>query len=52
VSSSIFCHLFQAQVQRGSVLLKIGRLDEAHIALERVLAKDPTNEEANRYNKL
>ena len=26
----------------------MGRLDEAHIELERVLAKDPKNEEANK----
>ena len=26
----------------------MGRLDEAHIELEKVLAKDPGNEEANR----
>ena len=26
----------------------MGRLDEAHIELEKVLAKDPANEEANR----
>lgn len=38
-----------ARVQRGSVLLKMGRLDEAHIELEKVLSKDPNNEEASRY---
>ena len=27
----------------------MGRLDEAHIELEKVLAKDPKNEEATRY---
>merc|ERR1712029_352951 len=37
-----------ARIQRGSTLLKMGRLDEAHIELEKVLAKDPANEEANR----
>jgi hypothetical protein len=26
----------------------MGRLDEAHIELERVLTKDPSNEEANK----
>lgn len=35
-----------ARVQRGNVLLKMGRLDEAHIELEKVLAKDPGNDEA------
>jgi tetratricopeptide (TPR) repeat protein len=34
--------------QRGSILTKMGRLDEAHIELERVLARDPANEEANK----
>jgi len=38
----------QARVQRGSILTKMGRLDEAHIELERVLARDPKNEEANK----
>ncbi len=38
----------QARVQRGSILVKMGRLDEAHIELERVLTKDPGNEEANK----
>jgi len=37
-----------ARIQRGSVLIKMGRLDEAHIELEKVLAKDPKNEEATR----
>ncbi len=39
---------FQARVQRGSVLVKTGRLDEAHIELEKVVARDPGNDEANR----
>ncbi len=38
----------QARVQRGSILTKMGRLDEAHIELERVLARDPKNEEATK----
>ena len=42
----------QARIQRGSTLLKMGRLDEAHIELEKVLAKDPGNEEANRMYTL
>jgi len=37
-----------ARIQRGNTLLKMGRLDEAHIELEKVLTKDPGNEEANR----
>merc|ERR1712018_436839 len=37
-----------ARIQRGSVLIKMGRLDEAHIELEKVLAKDPKNEEATK----
>merc|ERR1719219_287966 len=37
-----------ARIQRGSVLLKMGRLDEAHIELEKILSKDPSNEEASR----
>merc|ERR1712223_1646721 len=37
-----------ARIQRGSVLLKMGRLDEAHIDLEKILSKDPSNEEATR----
>merc|ERR1712223_1686967 len=37
-----------ARVQRGSVLTKMGRLDEAHIELEKVLAKDHKHEEATR----
>ena len=40
--------MMAARVQRGNVLLKMGRLDEAHIELEKVLAKDPGNEEASR----
>jgi DnaJ family protein C protein 3 len=35
-----------ARLQRGSVLLKQGRLDEAHIDFEWVLRSDPYNEEA------
>merc|ERR1719266_636336 len=37
-----------ARIQRGSVLLKMGRLDEAHIELEKVLARDHKHEEASR----
>ena len=38
----------QARVKRGVILTKMGRLDEAHIELERVLARDPGNDEANK----
>ncbi len=38
----------QARVQRANVLLKMGRLDEAHIEAEHVLRKEPSNEDANR----
>jgi len=38
----------QARVKRGIVLLKQGRLDEAHIDLEKAVAKEPGNEEAVR----
>jgi len=38
----------KARLQRGSVLLKMGRLDEAHIELEKLLSKDPSNEEASK----
>jgi len=38
----------KARAMRGGVLLKMGRLDEAHIDLENVVRKDPDNEEANR----
>ncbi len=38
----------QAKVQRANVLLKMGRLDEAHIDAENVLRKEPDNEDANR----
>ena len=31
----------QARVKRGIVLLKQGRLDEAHIDLEKAVAKEP-----------
>ena len=44
----MFKFVLKARIQRGSTLLKMGRLDEAHIELEKVLAKDPANEEANR----
>jgi len=37
-----------ARLQRGSTLLKMGRFDEAHIELEKVVAKDPGHDEANR----
>lgn len=40
-----------ARSQRGSLLLKLGRIDEAHIDLEWVLREDPHNLEAlNQYN--
>ena len=43
------CSLFlQAKAQRANVLLKMGRLDEAHIDAENVLRKDPEHEDANR----
>lgn len=37
-----------ARVQRANVLLKMGRLDEAHIDVENVLRKDPENADANK----
>lgn len=37
-----------ARAQRGGVLVKLGRLEEAHIDLENVLRKEPAHEEANR----
>ena len=37
----------QARVKRGVVLLKQGRLDEAHIDLEKAVAKEPGNEYVN-----
>lgn len=37
-----------ARIQRASVLFKMGRFDEAHIDVEKVLRKDPENAEANR----
>ena len=40
--------IFQAKAQRANVLLKMGRLDEAHIDAENVLRKDPEHEDANR----
>lgn len=40
-----------ARSQRGSLLLKLGRIDEAHIDLEHVLRDDPSNLDAlNQYN--
>lgn len=36
----------KAKAMRGGVLLKMGRLDEAHIDLENVLKRQPDNEEA------
>lgn len=40
-----------ARSQRGSLLLKLGRIDEAHIDLEWVLREDPHNMDAlNQYN--
>ena len=41
-----------ARSQRGVLLFKMGRLDEAHIDLEWVLRSDPYNEEANHYYNL
>ena len=38
----------KARTQRANVLLKMGRLDEAHIDAENVLRKEPENEEATR----
>jgi len=38
----------KARQQRGGLFLKMGRLDDAHIDLENVVRKEPTNEEANR----
>lgn len=38
----------KARQQRGGLLLKMGRLDEAHIDLENVVRHEPKNEEANR----
>ena len=38
----------QARVKRGSILTKMGLLDEAQIELKRVLTKDPKNKEANK----
>lgn len=40
-----------ARSQRGSLLLKLGRIDEAHIDLEWVLREDPHNMDVlNQYN--
>merc|ERR1719435_740529 len=36
----------KARQQRGGLLLKMGRFDEAHIDLENVVRKEPGNEEA------
>merc|ERR1719384_2791955 len=36
----------KARQQRGGLLLKMGRLNEAHIDLENVVRKEPGNEEA------
>lgn len=41
-----------ARIQRGSVLLKQGRLEEAHVDLEWVLRQDPYNAEANHLYTL
>ena len=43
-----FSFIFKAKAQRANVLLKMGRLDEAHIDAENVLRKDPEHEDANR----
>jgi len=41
----------KARLQRGGLLLKMGRLDEAHIDLENVVRHEPENEEAMKiYN--
>lgn len=37
----------KARQMRGGLLMKMGRLDEAHIDLENVVRKDPSNAEAN-----
>ncbi|KAG8200806.1 hypothetical protein JTE90_006387 [Oedothorax gibbosus] len=37
-----------ARLQRGNILLKQGKLDEAHIDYEMVLRTDPMNQEAHR----
>lgn len=37
-----------ARSQKGNILIKLGRLDEAHIELEKVLRRDSTNDEANK----
>ena len=44
----LILYIFQAKAQRANVLLKMGRLDEAHIDAENVLRKDPEHEDANR----
>ena len=36
------------RLYRGGLFLKMGRLDDAHIDLENVVRKEPTNEDANR----
>ena len=38
----------KARQMRGGLLLKMGRLDEAHIDLENVVRHEASNEEANR----
>jgi len=43
----------KARQMRGGLLLKMGRLDEAHIDLENVVRHEPANEEAMRlYNMI
>jgi len=37
-----------ARSQKGTILVKLGRLDEAHIELEKVLRRDSAHEEANK----
>ena len=38
----------KARQQRGNVLLKVGRLNEAHIDLENVVRREPDNLDANK----
>lgn len=49
---SLKADFVKARVQRANVLLKMGRLDEAHIDVENVLRKDNENAEANRLYTL
>ena len=49
---SLKADFINARVQRANVLLKMGRLDEAHIDVENVLRKEPENKEANRLYTL